>query len=127
MQNSWPAWVLFLAPALVSAQTSPEIRQILDRLERLEKENHELAQEVRMLREQLGGRPAAREEAAPEAAPAQASQEDRLTVQEHRTEELAQSKVEASQKLPVKLTGMLLFNTFWNTRYNSAGTQYPTT
>jgi hypothetical protein len=42
---------------------------------------------------------------------------ERLDVQESRTAELAQSKVEASQKLPVSLTGMLLFNSFINGKY----------
>ena len=41
-------------------------------------------------------------------------QEERLEVLEQRTQDLAQTKVEASQRLPISLTGMLLFNAFWN-------------
>jgi hypothetical protein len=49
---------------------------------------------------------------------------ERLDVQEARTEELAQSKVETSQRMPVSLTGMLLFNAFANGRYGG-GLQEP--
>ena len=45
---------------------------------------------------------------------------------EQRVNEQAQTKVEASQKLPIKLTGTLLFNAFLNGGY-SGGQQYPTT
>jgi len=42
------------------------------------------------------------------------SVEERLEVAEHRIAEQAQTKVEASQKLPIQMNGMLLFNSFWN-------------
>ena len=42
-------------PSLSLAQTTPELRQILERLDRLESENKSLREEVRALREQLIG------------------------------------------------------------------------
>lgn len=87
---------LFLGCSL-PAQTAPEWKDILTRLDRLEQENRSLREEIRQLREDLA---AARQ--APE----------RLEIQERRLEEQAQTKVEASQKFPVRLTGMVLFNAF---------------
>src|SRR5262249_19693725 len=78
-------------------------------LDRLESENRELRQELRELREQM--RPAA------PAPPDQAVQE-RLDIEEHRTAELAQVKVEASQRFPIRLTGMALVNSFYNSKSN---------
>ncbi|HWB95736.1 MAG TPA: hypothetical protein VG672_03515, partial [Bryobacteraceae bacterium] len=51
--------------------------------------------------------------------------EDRVTVAEHRIEEQAQTKVEASQRFPIRLTGMALFNTYLNSKQNG-DSQYPT-
>ena len=50
----------------------------------------------------------------------------RLGVKESRTAELEQSKVAASQKFPLSLTGMLLFNAFENGHY-AGGAQFPET
>ncbi len=118
---------------------SPEIKEILERLTRLENENRTLLQEVHALREQLNSSgepaPAAAEPgqdaqgAVPGAAAASADVQppiqERVNVLEQRVEEQAQTKVEASQKMPVKLTGTLLFNAFSNGRY-SGDNQYPT-
>ena len=49
-----------------------------------------------------------------------------MTIQERRSDELAQTKVEASQRFPVTLTGMALFNAFLNGRANG-GQQDPLT
>ena len=51
--------------------------------------------------------------------------EERVAVQERRTEELAETKVEASQKRPLSITGMALFNSYINGRNNGA-TDHPT-
>src|SRR4051794_22338209 len=84
------------------AQTvPPDMSKLLDRLDKLERQNEAMTAEIRQLREELGTARAA----------------ERLEVQEARTEELAQAKVESSQKMPVSLTGMLLFNAFSNGRY----------
>jgi len=52
------------------------------------------------------------------AEPAGAEADERLSVQESRTAELSQSKIEADHRLPVTLTGMLLFNAFLNGKEN---------
>jgi hypothetical protein len=125
--------LFFLLPVCGLAQTSSEVKEILDRLSRLEEENRTLVNEVRALREQLvashtlpeTGGPAATsgQAAAPAAGP---SPGERLDIVENRVAELQQTKVEASQRFPIKLTGTLLFNAFLNGRY-SDGQQDPTT
>lgn len=102
--------VLFLFPSLhrAAAQTV-DVQAVLDRLDRLEEQNQHLEQEIQELRKQLTAK------SSPEA--------ERLDVQENRTAELDQSKVGASQRYPVTLTGMLLFNAFMNGR--SGGSEYP--
>lgn len=117
-----PSRMLFLfVPVCALAQTSADVKEILDRLTRLEEENRTLASEVHALREQLT--------ASSPAPPAEAGNppaNERLDVVEQRVNEQAQTKVEASQHLPIKLTGTFLFNAFLNGRY-SDGQQYPTT
>ncbi len=104
-----------------SAQTQTEMQQVLQRLDRLEEQNRVLVEEIRNLRQELA---AGRAAPAPATA-AQPSVEERVEVQENRTAELAQSKVEASQHFPVRLTGMVLFNAFLNS-HGSGGDGYPT-
>jgi len=66
------------AAGSLSAQQPPELKAVIDRLDRLEAQNRELMAEIRALRQQLGsGQPAPavengvapKEAAAPEAAP----------------------------------------------------------
>src|SRR2546423_10979726 len=100
--------VLFvLVPALSPAQNAPDLRQVLDRLDRLEAQNRALLDEIRSLRGQITA-----------AAPEQAPLPERVDVVERRIDEQAQAKVEASQRLPITLTGMALFNAFSNTSLN---------
>src|SRR5215467_11477640 len=123
----FPAGLLF--PLLLTAQNPPEITAILERLDRLERQNQQLIEEVRSLRAQLqpsgaGSQPAA--QALVPASPEQTAPLDqRADVLEHRVDEQAQSKVESSQKFPIRLTGMALFNAFSDSR-QSGGTDYPT-
>ena len=58
-------------------------------------------------------------------ASASTSTEEQVEIQGQRIEEQAQTKVEASQRFPIRLTGMALFNTFLNSRQNG-GSDYPT-
>ena len=60
--------------------------------------------------------PAPGEEAAP-------TVEERLAVQETRTAELAETKVESAHRLPFRITGMALFNTYLNTNGGGGGAQ----
>ncbi len=106
---------LCLAPVSLCAQTAPDLAKILQRLDRLEQENRALSEQVRALQAQLG---------AP--APVPPTVEERLDIQQQRVEEQAQTKVEASQKFPIRLAGMALFNAFANSK-QSGGVDYPVT
>ena len=90
-----------------------EVQAILDRLDQLEKDNQALLEEVRALRQEVSGLHAPE----PGTAPSQTADE-RQAVEENRIDELAQTKVEASQKFPIRITGMALFNASVNGRFN---------
>ena len=120
------AFVL-LAPSLKAqnVDTKPvSTQQILDRLDALEKQNQEIVNEIRLLREQLTAEAPATENSsaipvrdelkAGKITTGNATINERLTIQENRTAEQAQTKIEAAHKFPVQLTGMLLFNVFAN-------------
>jgi hypothetical protein len=129
----WPAWL--------GAQQPPEINRILERLDKLEQENRALAEQVQQLKSELAAsRPAVSGNAASANAAANASAantasaepaaasptvDERLAIQESRVEEQAQTKVEASEKFPISLTGVVLFNTYLNSRQGGGG-EYPT-
>ncbi len=123
------------------------VMERLDRLEkqndRLEKQNEELTAAIRQLSVQLGSQsslPATSGEGADVSQTASVSQTadasqpaitpptlaERADVQENRTEELAQSKVGTTQRMPVSLTGMVLFNAFKNGGYGGSS-EYPVT
>jgi hypothetical protein len=119
----WPAWL--------GAQQTPEINGILERLDKLEQQNRALTEQVQQLKTELAAsRPnapaatVAGNASAPETTPA-ATVDERLAIQQSRVEEQAQTKVEASEKFPVSLTGMVLFNTYLNSR-QGGGNEYPT-
>lgn len=114
---------LFASTAILAAQAPPPqnsatLDQILERLDRLEKQNRELVDEVRTLRNEL-----TLAHKAPETKPSETVTE-RLDVQERRIEEQAQTKVESSQHLPIRITGMALFNAFVNSR-QTGGVENP--
>jgi hypothetical protein len=129
-----------LSPAGAHAQ-SPELREVLLRLDRLENQNRELMDELRALRQRLGAQPGtppagADTAAAPPGAPLLAQGatpgapqalplEERVDVQEQRIAQMEQSKVSSEHRLPVTLTGMALFNGFLNGR-GSGGADNPT-
>jgi hypothetical protein len=96
------------------AQERTDSVEILKRLERLEEQNRQIMEEIRALRQQLAA-PATAVETEPAAAPL----EERVAVQERRTADLDESKVGAEHKLPVQLTGTVLFNAFSNGRYSN--------
>jgi hypothetical protein len=95
----------------------------MQRLDRLEKQNAFLAEEVHELRQELSAARSQPATSAPPPASAPAS-EEKVAVDENRIGELAQSKVEASQHFPIRVTGMALFNGFLNSR-GSGGQEYP--
>jgi hypothetical protein len=108
---------LLVLPLHAQQANTPEtamLQKVIDRLDALERQNRELADEVRSLREDLRSARAAptTPEATEAAADSQPPLDERVAVDEQRIAEQAQTKVESSQKLPLKLTGMLLFNAF---------------
>ena len=99
-------------PSLICAQQQPSpesIRQILERLDSLEKQNDAIIKEIHDLRQTL-------------AAQAQSSPplEERVEETEQRTRDQAQTKVGASQRFPISLTGMFLFDA---TKANYSGNE----
>ncbi len=118
---------LFGGAATAGAQNTPEMREVLSRLERLELDNRALTGEVRALRKELAGLRTPVPEASPAAvastdgqsAPAESEAvEETEAVQRARIDELAQTKVEASQRFPIRITGMALFNAYVNGQHN---------
>lgn len=124
MRHRLPFVLLVLAMKVCAQENtdnSATMKQILERLDTLEKENKQLVQDVQSLRQEL----AASHSTAPTAVsangqPNQPSVDERLSVQERRTAEQAQTKVEAAHKFPIQLNGMLLFNAFANSVNNTA-------
>lgn len=126
----WLAPLLF--PLFLGAQTAPELANILQRLDRLEQENRTLSEEVRALRADLaaarltkgaGDSAGVQPSAAATPAPG-ATVDEKLDIQQQRIDEQAQTKVEASQRFPIRITGMALFNAFLNSK-QSGGVNYP--
>lgn len=107
----------------MAAQTQPDLSKLAERLDRLEQENRAMAEEILRLRAELA---AARGTPAETAAAPPAEIPERVDIAERRIEEQAQTKVEASQKFPIRLTGMAIFNAFSNSADN-ADTDYPGT
>ncbi len=105
------AAVFVIAP--LAAQTTPELREVLTRLDRLEQENRDLMQQILELRKQVAAaNPPTTEN------PTAEKLEERASVHETRIDDLAQTRVEASQKLPLRITGMALFNAYVNGHAN---------
>jgi len=162
VSQKWGWYLILLAvcgAGLASAQNTPELREILSRLDRLEKDNHALTDEVRALRKELAaihsstlnaaelasdgqgstpaaqgpselasdgqyGRPAGQSKSQATTQPASQTTSpptagERLDVDQSRLDEMAQTKVEASQRFPIKITGMALFNASVNGRHNN--------
>jgi len=116
--------VCLSASTALHAQTDAGMQNVIDRLDRLEKQNQELLTEIQELRRQLAPAQAAAQPVAAAAAQLQSpppTPAERLDVQESRTDELAQTKVGTSQRMPVTLTGMVLFNAFQNGGYGGGG------
>jgi hypothetical protein len=116
--------VILLVPGMLAAQDKSDLQQILDRLTRLEQENHALTEEVHQLRQELDSRSAPPGEPAPASAstpppaptttPPQAPVPEQVQVNQQRIEEQSQTKVESSQKFPITISGMALFNAYLN-------------
>ncbi|HUS07866.1 MAG TPA: hypothetical protein VMZ52_16300 [Bryobacteraceae bacterium] len=99
------------------------MREVLQRLERLEQQNQTLEGELRALRQELA---VSRQIPGAVTPPAQELAEEKIAVNTNRIEELAQTKVETSRRLPLRITGTALFNAFLNGKYSGAA-ENPTT
>lgn len=110
------AAILCAAPLWSQADT--KFDAILSRLDQMEQSNQRLTEEIRALRAELAQLRQAPATTLP-------TVEERLEVEERQTAEQAQTKVETSQKLPVSLTGMLLFNAFHNGSYGGTAEDPP--
>jgi hypothetical protein len=127
MERKQGLLILFLLSALARGQEKSDMQQIMERLERLEQQNRALAAEVHALRDELTARGTPVQPVLPpgvETAPEQAPLDERVAVEEQRTADMQQSKVESSQKFPISITGMVLFNAFLNGK--AAANEYPT-
>ncbi len=96
--------VLFIATCTaVFAQDSSKLQAILDRLDVLEKQNAALLQEIESLKETI------RDQQTKENAEAEHAKE-RSDIANQRIADHEQTKISASQRLPISLTGMFLFD-----------------
>jgi hypothetical protein len=137
--HKWPGTPVILFCVFASrafpqapADDHAGVRQILERLDRLERQNQELTEELRALRKDLalarGATSSAQSKVdVAKTEPAETTKArdlgERMDVQERRLEEQAQTKVEASQHLPIRITGMALFNSYLNS--NSGNPDVP--
>lgn len=107
-------------------QNTPEMREVLSRLERLEKDNEALTEELRALRKELAAlHPPVSPTVAETQPPAAATPQETQAVDHARIDELNQTKVESSQKFPIKITGMALFNAYLNGANNGGAINPP--
>ncbi len=98
--------IAITAESCAAQQESPDVqRRIMERLDALERQNQALLDEVHALRAEIKAERAA-------ASPQDSTLEERQEASEARIKEQAQTKVESSQRFPITLNGMLLFNAF---------------
>ncbi len=84
----------------------PTLEQILQQLNQLQQENQNLNQQIDVLRKQILELQTAKPPAA--AVPL----DEKVDVVTQRVEDLASSKVEAAQRLPLQISGLVLMNSF---------------
>lgn len=100
------AIVVLALPAGLAAQsfdTAATLGKLLSRVDQLEQENQRLKSDLDKLRKEIVDL---------QAGTANPQLEEKVEVQAQRVEELSQTKVEAAQKLPLKLSGLALMNSF---------------
>lgn len=107
--------MLFAFGMAASAQV--DLQEALKRLDQLEEQNRQLMSEIQVLRKQLTA-------AATTAITPPQPVEEKLAVQDTRLADLDQTKVGTDHRLPLTLTGTVLFNAYLNGR-GSGGAFYP--
>jgi hypothetical protein len=118
--RGWPSLAVLLA-ALTFAQTTPAAAQTAQaagmqkEIAAMRDELSRLRAEVDALKQALAVRPATPDAAAvPALVPDAAATAAKVAVVESQVQELAQTKVESASRLPVKLFGTIVSNTFFN-------------
>ncbi|MEP7365915.1 MAG: hypothetical protein ABI972_21885 [Acidobacteriota bacterium] len=106
---------LIAVPVLRLPAQAQNVDALVERLDKLERDNNSLRQEIEKLRAELG--------AVKQQSTVQAESQEIVS---QRVEEQAQTKVEASQRFPIKLRGMALMNFFSNGTHAN-GQDTPTT
>lgn len=106
-----------LATVLVCALAarSQSVDALVERLDKLERDNNALRQEIERLRAELG---ALKQQSA--------TQQEAQEITAQRVEEQAQTKVEAANKFPLRVRGMALVN-FYKNGAHANGADTPTT
>lgn len=97
------SFAIFCVLSIILAGQTPDLNRIIDRLDQMEKENQRLKQDIEKLRKEVTDL---------RAAGAVPRLEEKVEVQQQRIEEQAQTKVEAAQKFPLKLSGLVLMNAY---------------
>src|SRR5581483_7761503 len=124
----WPLALDAQTPAdkQTTPQSAPDLGAIAAKLERLERDYRAMGDEITSLRAALALATGAKTVPGEAGTAATATEtetqptlEEKVEVQGQRIEEQAQTKVEASQRFPIRLTGMARVNTFMNSRQNS--------
>lgn len=98
--------MLAVVPCAAQQQVSPDaLQRILQRLDTLEKQNEALLAEIEQLRQAV-------KQAQSGSSQQIQKMQDRQDVTAQQVKDQAQTKVEASQKFPISLTGMFLFDAY---------------
>jgi len=114
---------LIVPAASASAQSTDPLEAIHQRLDALEQQNADLRGQLQMLREQLSTAKQAAS-GSPDASRLDAL-EEKVDLQTTRLTEHDLVKAESSQRVPVRLTGMILFNAFADSRHANPARDYP--
>ena len=109
------AAVMTMSAAPGLAQPPATVESLAQRLAALEAQNAALRDELTAIRKEL--------ESVKPASPEQL--QEKVELQAGQLAEQAQVKVEGTQRVPIRLTGMLLFNYFRNGPHGGSTTDYP--
>lgn len=115
--------VFLTSPAPTSAQNAMTVEALAHRLEIIEQQNADLQEQLQSLRREVETLKRGAE--GPSTAARIDKLEEQVDVQAGRLGEQDQVKVEGSQRTPIRLTGMILFNMFRNTRHRGNLLDYP--
>ncbi len=131
-QKRWSTWrevLVRLCAVVVTmwagpawSQNAVSLEAVAARLDRVEQENVALQRELSLLREELATLKKDRDAATADRLDAL---EEKVDVDSGRLTEQALVKVETTRRVPLRLTGMVLFNAFRNGNRAGPGNDYP--